>query len=284
MKVKNRLSDQQRIKAIELYNSGVSGAEISRRLNNIVGGNDIMALIKRRGIKSGGSKTYSINESFFEKINSGDKAYFLGILYADGYNGEKNGQVELSLQKKDKEILEKLTKVIGSNKPLTFIKGKKHWKTGNLEQNSYRLYIKNMKMSRDLCNLGMRQKKSFTLTFPDESILPKEYLWDFIRGYFDGDGSICIKHNGQGISYGACSFISSPNFIKHLYKYLTDCGFDCNLDDSSKPMLVLVINKIQHIKNFYYKIYQNPNIYMKRKKEKFLELFKLKGVSLESTE
>lgn len=31
-------------------------------------------------------RKYEINQDFFDEINTQEKAYFLGILFADGYN------------------------------------------------------------------------------------------------------------------------------------------------------------------------------------------------------
>ena len=48
-----------------------------------------------------------INKNFFNKIDTEEKAYFLGFLYADGYNNTDRNSVALSLKEDDKEILEK---------------------------------------------------------------------------------------------------------------------------------------------------------------------------------
>lgn len=50
----------------------------------------------------------NINDSFFEKIDTEEKAYFLGLFYADGCNyiNGNASRVALSLQEDDKKILE----------------------------------------------------------------------------------------------------------------------------------------------------------------------------------
>ena len=53
---------------------------------------------------------YTFDTHFFDEINTQEKAYVLGFLFADGYNYEKRGVVSLSLQEKDKEILDKISK------------------------------------------------------------------------------------------------------------------------------------------------------------------------------
>ena len=281
MREYNKLTDEQKIQAVKLYNSNKSYKYIGDLFG--VTGESISRLLKKRGVKSRGNKKYVINESFFEEIDTSDKAYFLGFLYADGYIDEKRGQVELTLQSKDKEILEKLSKAISSDKPLTYKKAKKHWKTGNMESDSYRLYIKNRKMSQDLIKLGMRQNKSFTLEWPN--CVPDNLIWHFIRGYFDGDGCIYYKtEKGNGTAVSS-NIISSPSFISELSKFLIKEGFSLgrHLHKASKPMETLYINGgIQGIFNFYKKIYENTTLYMERKYNTFLECFRLRKFKYEN--
>ena len=277
----NRLTDEQKIKSVEMYVGGQSYSEVGRTFSVTSGA--IAALLKRRGIKSRGCVRLRVDDRFFEVVDAPEKAYFLGFLYADGYIDEKRHHVELSLQSKDKYILEKLNRLVNHEKELTYRKAKKHWKTGNMESDGYRLYIKNKKIAGDLVNLGMRQRKSFTLAWP--KFLTGDLAWHFVRGYFDGDGSICIKTNGQGTRYGCCSIISSVDFIKDLSVFLLDNGLPCGIDKHvgkySKPMRSAYISKINDIHTFYRKIYNNcGEMHLTRKKEKFEELFKLKGYLL----
>ena len=67
---------------------------------------------------------YTFNKDYFERIDSKDKAYFLGFLYADGCNSISATQhqctIILNLQEKDKDILNIFNKYINSNKPLVY--------------------------------------------------------------------------------------------------------------------------------------------------------------------
>ena len=53
-------------------------------------------------------RKYNIDETFFDVIDTEEKAYFLGLLYADGCNATNRNAVILSLKEDDKEILEKI--------------------------------------------------------------------------------------------------------------------------------------------------------------------------------
>ena len=58
-------------------------------------------------------KFKTINENYFDEINSEEKAYFLGLLYADGcnHNLDKKKKISISLQEEDKFILEQFSRI-----------------------------------------------------------------------------------------------------------------------------------------------------------------------------
>ena len=111
-----KLSEQQKLDIIEKYKSG---GHSHRTLGKEYGvdRSTIQDLLKRRGVKSmNTSRKYTINEHYFDVIDTEEKAYWLGFLYADGNNNEVDGVVTMGLI--DKEILEIFKWDIGSNKPL----------------------------------------------------------------------------------------------------------------------------------------------------------------------
>ena len=63
-------------------------------------------------------RKYPVDEQFFDEIDSEEKAYFLGMLYADGTNSMKKTEVSLRLQEEDYEILTKLNNLLQPTKPL----------------------------------------------------------------------------------------------------------------------------------------------------------------------
>jgi hypothetical protein len=128
---------------------------------------------------------YKIDENYFKCINTEDKSYFLGLIYADGYLNEKRGYMSLTLQEKDIDILEKFKHYIQTNKPLQFIK-----RNEKNTQNQYRFLITRRKMINDLILLGVHQNKSFTCNPNIINNWNDEFIRHFIRGYYDGDGSL----------------------------------------------------------------------------------------------
>src|SRR5574343_1528145 len=176
-------------KIIKLYQSGKSSIEIS----NITGlhRTSITRILKRNGIArrslSKSHQKYEINEYFFDIIDSEEKAYVLGFIYADG-NLTRN-QLEICIQEGDKDILEKISKLIyPKGKPLGY-RPSRDTKFNDITYSckpQYRLTIINEKIKNSITKLGVTPNKSLNITFPKN--IEKKFHRHFIRGYFDGDG------------------------------------------------------------------------------------------------
>jgi hypothetical protein len=158
--------------------------------------NTIYRFLKRHGKKprkvNEYVRKYTVTDEYFKSINSFDKAYFLGFLYADGSLNTQNYSVSLSLASKDHNILEIFKKYTKFNGPISkrISKNPRH-----SDVSSMVIYNKNFYENTLLT--GLIPCKSLTITFPSENILPKHLQWHFIRGYFDGDGCICDKLQGN---------------------------------------------------------------------------------------
>lgn len=152
-------------------------------------------------------KTHSLNIDYFKEINTSEKAYVLGLLYADGCNTRRG--LQLGLQEEDIDAVAFVKSQLNASNKLRFIpKAKPTWK------NKWELSFKSTDFSNELIRVGCPPAKSLILNFPDfleESLLPH-----FVRGYFDGDGSL-IKHGAWRMSFTS----SSVNFIESLHKYLS---------------------------------------------------------------
>lgn len=211
-----------------------------------------LGLNKIRIVKRTNSK-YRYKENYFDEINTEDKAYFLGLMYADGYISKNGNMCCIALQEEDIDILNKFNSYIESTRPITTeIPRKKHWK------NMKRLVFSGESLKNGLIKNGCINKKSLTLKFPTEEQVPKHLLKHFIRGYFDGDGHINEK--------AGVTIISSKIFIEILQKTLLDFGFDSYIRDVENPLTKrLIINKRKNSIKFLDWIYEKSNVYLNRK-------------------
>lgn len=146
---------------------------------------------------------YPRNSDYFETIDSPDKAYWVGMLLSDG-SITNNYSVNLGL--KDYEHIVKFKTAIGAiNNKITTITDSRF---SNI-CTTYRLSIRDRKMVADLSKYSIVPNKTYT-NFGIPSI-SSEFIWDFIRGYFDGDGSIYFTNNKYVIS-----FVGNKTFLEEL--------------------------------------------------------------------
>ena len=202
----------------------------------------------------------TINENMFNTIDTEEKAYWLGFLYADGYLNPKNYQMEVSLKQEDVLHLEKLKEFLNIQSKITTreitIKNKKY--------KSVRLSFANKNMFNDLINLGCTPAKSLTLIFPNNNLVPPNLKRHFMRGFIDGDGS--LVYTNKTYCFG---FTSTKEFIEEACKYFNLKNY--KLDTSGKAFTWRSGHKTlvkQYLKIFY----DDSNIYLNRKYEKFLEM------------
>lgn len=213
-------------------------------------------------IKALNHKPYPIDETFFDKSDTPDKAYILGLWYVDGCNTNQN-KIHITLQEQDKELLEKVKKVMKYDKPLSFYnRSNKNPKL----QNTYTLVIYNKHMSESLKDKGCVERKSLVLQFPDW--MPENLMSHFLRGYFDGDGH--IGKNGRGAH---ASIISSCYFIQSLYDYLIKIGIECHIYKTQEKTWTISTTKKLETKKLMDYLYKDAKLYMERKYQIYLEKF-----------
>lgn len=197
----NNLIKDKTNEIIELYKNGLSARQISILLG--CGNSTAWSILNRNGYETR-QKTYNVDINFFKKIDSSEKAYILGMMYSDG-NVYKN-RSRITLWDIDVEILIKISKILKYEGPLTYREAR-----NKKCRPQYTLTVCRAEISKDLINLGCIPNKSLILKFPTTDIVPIDLTSHFIRGVFDGDGSI---------SKNSCSITGSYNFIYGLKNFI----------------------------------------------------------------
>lgn len=220
-----------------------------------------------------------INENYFKNIDTEAKAYFLGFIAADGCNSHKNC-VEIKLNSKDESILYTLKKEIQSDHKII----KTNEKTTNSSKFNYysKFRFSNLTLSTDLRNHGIVKKKSNYLKFP--TTVPNNLINHFIRGYFDGDGSISTYNriNKDKSNYLTINIaiISTKNFIEELIRTI-------NINTNIKMGIKNHKNKISsyatlggniQVLSFYNWMYKNSTFFLERKKKKFEDFIEIQKI------
>lgn len=162
------------------------------------------------------------NEKLFETW-SNEMAYVLGLIVTDGnviyvksaHNIEYL-QGRLTFGQKDIELVEKFSKLIGFDSDIEHRKKRISNKTvaGEL----YTIEIHSNDLLFQLDKLGITPKKSLKIKFPE---MPNKYLRHFIRGCWDGDGTVYLENDGRI----RASYVSgSICFVESLMQHLEDFG------------------------------------------------------------
>ena len=154
----------------------------------------------------GGIQQYFFNENFLDELDSSEKLYLLGWLYSDGNVSKTEKLIRIGLAMKDREILEILNKILENDRPLR--EDVEHGKP------KITLSLCSKHFKERLIELGCIPEKSLVLTYPNW--IPERYLKDFVRGYFDGDGSLTIKQNKGGAQNGVITIASTFDFASKL--------------------------------------------------------------------
>lgn len=222
MKTKQRrLSHEEKNELFKMFETGnYTGTDLSNYFP--ISSVAINSLLRRNGYKSKSQsdlqRKYPLKEDFFDNIDTEEKAYVLGLLYADGNNNEERNSISLGLKETDKEILEKITALIQPTKPLQYVDVSCSRKKEGFEnsQNQCRMVIASKHISHRLVKLGCGKAKTHILTFPTKEQVPSHLIRHFIRGYFDGDGSI------SGDRQKLFSFEGTIDFLKPPTKNIND--------------------------------------------------------------
>lgn len=155
---------------------------------------------------------FSINDRFFSKW-SPKMAYVLGLLMTDGCISKvKKGSYKVSLCLNDKDLLDKVLDTMCSNRSA---------KASKYQAGLYVFMVGREKLAKDLMGLGMKPRKSLDLEFPD---VPSKYLADFIRGIFDGDGSVFFDKRSPNFPLRSKFMSGSKRFIDTLENKLRQLG------------------------------------------------------------
>lgn len=209
-------------------------------------------------------KMHPFNEKYFEKIDSEEKAYFLGLLYSNGNLSTSQYLATISLQSRDVDILKGFSRAIESTRPIS-VYAKKNPK----HQPLARLVMRSKQNWDNLFALGCVPAKSLILRFPAEEQVPRNLIRHFVRGYFCGNGSLSLAVDKKGVYVLNSSVVSTESFCRSLKNIIAE---ELNIHAGIRNngvTTVLAINGACVARTFLNWIYAGTDLCIKRKFDKF---------------
>lgn len=230
-------------------------------------------------------RKYHMNEAFFERIDSHEKAQILGFYWADGcLHLRADGQASflaLALNPKDKGYLEWVNQQMNSDYPI---------REYHHTRDYVRLSITHHKPLHDIQRLGIFPRKSLVIGFPTAEQVSTEFLNSFVLGVFEGDGCIHLKKGGGGAG-AVAQFAATINFNQSLQQALVERGIESKIEHPAyakgKNFCKLNITKLDSIFKLWEWMYAGSSYRMERKWILFQELrdrYDKDGVFIETEE
>lgn len=208
----------------------------------------------------------NMNEDYFENIDTQNKAYFLGLIIADGNvfkedNNKSNRQssISITLQDSDNYILSKFKEEIFVNTSVA-----------SDGRGTSTIAVRSNKMADDLLKYNIMERKSFSTSLPN---IDDNLMKHLIRGILDGDGSVQGRQTDIKNRYKhSVGFCGTKLLMTQIRDYLVG---KLNLTNVSvytyknRELSMVTWSAVKDMKLLYHYLYDDAEIYLIRKKEKF---------------
>lgn len=252
-----KTDDELEAKLIQEYtNDNVSSEFLAKKYQ--IDPCTVCRILKRNGVEIKGAehfnRQYECDSDLFKEIDSQEKAYFLGFMFADGNVKKTKSSMKIELSKKDRDIIDKFNNMIYNGK-FNLIEDEKY----------IRIDFYNVKMTADIIRHGCVPDKTFKLSFP--KTVPTHLVRHFIRGLNDGDGCISFTNERvRTIITGYKPFlIEIGDFIKQELKIAS------NIRDitkcKSKDVGEISFTRHRDVLIFLDWLYKDSTIHLDRKYE-----------------
>lgn len=228
----------------------------------------VIYCFKRYGLKARPANRIRVNVDSFKNIDDELSAYWLGFIYADGYVSDKNN-FEVTLQERDYWHLVKLKHYLMADVKIGYKESVK----------AFRFGFQDKQLVDNLKKWGVHPRKSLTLKYPQ--FLREDLHRHFIRGYWDGDGSLGIYNMREShrIDYLSLSVIGTLDVICEIMKRLpidtNHLKLQNKYEGKNTYQICFVRRKAEKVLNW---IYSDANIFLDRKKKIYEKAKKMKDI------
>ncbi len=270
-----RVYDKLDAKQVMALYDEIKNADIVAERLNLNNGNAVRRVLKENGYELT-TRKYNIDQNYFEVIDSEEKAYWLGFIAADGTIRLRHGNVEsknrgssiiLKLAVKDTDQVKRFSDVFGGGSKLEYNRDYTKTKDGRPSYSDYcRVGIYSNKLVEDIIDKGVTPRKSFTISKPN---IDEKYMFHYLRGYFDGNGSISFeaqeskKYEGKQIIKKLNVSIATGSVM--LKEWIIDFCAKHDVEFVKSNKFDIISKNMKTARNFIRLIYKDATIYLERK-------------------
>jgi len=246
-----KLNPYQKQQIVEAFQNGMECRGISSCLK--VSGRAVSRVLVESSINTKRRNRYTLNESYFDIIDSPVKAYLLGLVAADGCVTTTN---YVAFESADQELTERLKAELQYSGAIRIIQPQGY-------APHYRINFSSKQLATALSKWGVVAGRMVSGLF----YFPKsEYLAAYVLGYFDGDGCAYVNHGRSG---GLVCIVGSFEFTSELAKLLK---MGVVIKHHSKPVYYWRIYSRENIDALYILIYHHQGLGLQRKKSKIEQI------------
>lgn len=270
---------------IQEYLDGWAIADLARKYG--CSDTNVGQYLRYHGVETNGQRLktetpYTLNEHWLDELDCEEKYYFVGMFYADGTNSADRNQVRVKLEENDKYLLELFQSWFESDRPLQF---NLYDPGGRKPERTWEFNVTSKYLCNRMTELGCPPVKSTITKFP--TWVPDDMMPHFIRGVYDGDGSISLfGNNKNGQPRANITIVNSIDFVDGLHKYITETlNIRANINDYGGDQVYksVQIEKAHDVKKFLDWMYKDATVFMTRKHDSYIEYITKRDFSKETS-
>lgn len=261
-------TDEQKDEICCRYEAGEGSYALAREFG--VSGSNLGRMLDQRGIKRRSAsetlRTRDCDHSFFDVIDTEEKAYWLGFLAADSCvveHATKTFVVRLALASKDRDHLLKYRSAIKSTHAIIDY-------TTKSGHGGNSLAIASPELAEGLAKHDIAPRKTFTHEWPGD-LLPDHLLRHYLRGYFDGDGGFNLRCKPDEAPKLLWTIVGNEAFCLGAQTYLMDTlglhKTKLYVPKNSPNIRKLSYSGRRQVSRIYHLLYKDATIYLPRKRE-----------------
>jgi intein-encoded DNA endonuclease-like protein len=269
---KYHYNDQEKQEIERLYNEGHGAPYIAKFLQLAQSGISyyIKKHISNKRDRRAAARKFKCNDHFFDVIDTEEKAYWLGFMYADGYvsSSKYSKAVGLSISEQDESHLIKFKHALEAEHPIH-----KYYTTGYSNRTIYvKLLITSPILFNGAVKQGIIEHKTNILQAPN---IPQKLQHHFIRGYFDGDGCLA-ETNTETRHEFALKILGTQAVLDYIKEYL-ELHHIAKINHYYKRKTQQIVSSLElsghyQIIQFLDLLYKDATVFLERKHDKFIKL------------